>query len=164
MITSMLLCSDRAITSNCLLVGSGICISPLQNHVIDPTFFFDAIEEFAFNYRVFVASGITIDDQGKEHINYVTNTIRGSLQSNGSQVNRSLEGNTVNKGYSFYCTSLYRINIGDIIYYQHNAFIVTSVRDYDEWGCRECSVETIQLSQYRDLSDYIKYIEGAKFI
>ena len=40
-------------------------MSIFQNHVIDPTYFYDAIEEFAFNYTLYVNTGKNIDDYGK---------------------------------------------------------------------------------------------------
>ena len=164
MIDTSLRCSDRVLVSRCLLVGSGICDSTYQNHVIDPTFFLDAINEFAFDYTLFVAESVEIDQFGFEHTKYFADRIHGSLQSSGSTVLRAERGNLTSKSYSFYCSSLYRINIGDVLYYQKNFFIVASVRDYDEWGCRECSLESIQLSQYQDLADYLKFIEGERFI
>ena len=85
------------------------------NHVIDPTYFYDAIEEFAFNYTIYVETGKVVNDYGRYTITYTTNTIRGSLQSQGTSLNQSKNGNTVESKYNFYCKSLYRINIGDII-------------------------------------------------
>jgi len=37
----------------------------MQNHIIDPTFFYDVIEESAFDYDWYAASGYTTDDLGK---------------------------------------------------------------------------------------------------
>ena len=36
-----------------------------QNHVVDPTFFYDAIEQFAFDYDWIVQSDRNIDDYGR---------------------------------------------------------------------------------------------------
>ena len=33
-----------------------------QFHVIDPTYFYDAIEEFSFNYTIYVVIGKSIDN------------------------------------------------------------------------------------------------------
>lgn len=131
-----------------------------QNHVIDPTYFYDCVEEFSFNYTVFVLSGKTIDDYGNTKSTYTTQTIRGSLQAGGVTLKQSKDGNTHEMTYNFYCKSLYRIDIGDIIKYKNRYLRVDSVREYDEYGVRECSLTMIQLTQYRDLADYIKYLEG----
>lgn len=131
-----------------------------QNHVIDPTYFYDAIEEFSFNYILYVNTDKKIDEYGKRVLGYTREIIRGSLQSEGSHVNRSKQGNTDNKVYNFYCKSLYRINKNDILEYKNNYYIVTFVQDYDEYGVRNAQLKNIQLTQYRDLAEYIKYLEG----
>lgn len=136
----------------------------LQNHVIDPTYFYDAIEEFAFDYKLYVNTDKDVDDYGRRVLKYSLQTIRGSLQSEGSTVNRSKTGNTDTKIYNFYCKSLYRINKNDILEYQNNYYIVTFVQDYDEWGVRNAQLKNIQLTQYRDLMDYIKYLQGDKLV
>lgn len=136
----------------------------LQNHVIDPTYFYDAIEEFAFDYKLYVNTDKGVDDYGRRVLKYSLQTIRGSLQSEGSTVNRSKTGNTDTKIYNFYCKSLYRINKNDILEYQNNYYIVTFVQDYDEWGVRNAQLKNIQLTQYRDLMDYIKYLQGDKLV
>lgn len=135
-----------------------------QNHVIDPTFFWDAIEEFSFDYKLYVNIGKEVDEAGRRILKYELNTVRGSLQSNGSSITRSKSGNTNNKSYNFYCKSLYRININDILEYKNNFYICKTVKDYDEYGVRDCTLELIQLTQYRDLAAYIKYLEGEKLV
>lgn len=135
-----------------------------QNHVIDPTFFYDAIEEFSFNYDVFVNIGKTVDAMGRRVLQYEHNQIRGSLQSDGSRINRSKDGNTISHTYHFYCKSLYRLDKNDVLKYKDNYYIVNFVRDYDEYGVRSAELSMIQLTAYRDLADYIKYLEGEKLI
>ena len=135
-----------------------------QNHVIDPTYFYDAIEQFSFNYDIYINVGKNIDDTGRRVLQYEKQIIRGSLQSDGSRINRSKEGNTITHEYRFYCKSLYRININDVINYKENYFIVNDVKDYDEYGVRSASLSMIQLTNYRDLADYIKYLEGVKLV
>lgn len=136
-----------------------------QNHIIDPTFFYDAIEEFSFNYTIYVVTGKSIDNTtGKTLTTFTTKTIRGSLQSHGTKLNQDLTGNTTTIDYNFYCKSLYRINIGDVIVYKNNYLMVTDVNDYDEFGCRSCSLKQIQLQAYRDLADYVAYLNGGKIV
>ena len=134
------------------------------NHVIDPTYFYDAIEEFAFDYTCYVVVGKDINDYGKVVTSYSTQTIRGSLQTEGVSLSQNHTGNLYDLKYNFYCKSLYRINIGDIIYYNGNYLRTISVHDYDEYGVRECKLEMIQLSAYRDLADYIKFINGEEIV
>lgn len=133
----------------------------MQNHVIDPTYFWDAIEEFSFNYDLFVNTSKETDDYGKVHLIYTQQVIRGSLQADGTRVNRSKSGNIDSKAYKFYCKSLYQIQKNDILRYNNNYYIVNSIdEDYNEYGVRAASLETIQLNQYSDLAKYIKYLEG----
>lgn len=135
-----------------------------QNHVIDPTYFYDAIEEFSFDYDIFVNIGKRVDEMGRRVLQYELQTIRGSLQSDGKLMHRDKSGNTVEHNYRFYCKSLYRINVNDIIKYKENYYIVNEVNDYDEYGVRNAKLALIQLTAYRDLADYVKYLEGEKLV
>lgn len=133
-------------------------------HVIDPTFFYDAINEFSFNYTLYVVSGKTVNEYGKRVLTYTQQVVSGSLQSQGSQVVRSKTGKTDTKIYKFYCKSLYRVNKDDVLYYNNEYFVCTGVQDYDEYGVREATFELVQLTQYRDLADYVKYLQGVKLV
>ena len=136
----------------------------MQNHVIDPTYFYDCIEEFSFDYNIYVVVKKEIDASGNVKRTYSKNVIRGSLQSQGVELRQSTDGNTKEMRYNFYCKSLYRIDIGDIIEYKNRYLRVESVKDFDEYGVRECSLLMVQLTQYRDLADYIKYLQGEKLV
>lgn len=136
----------------------------MQNHVIDPTYFYDCIEEFSFNYNIYVVEKKEIDASGNDKRTYSKNLIRGSLQSQGVELRQSKDGNTKEMRYNFYCKSLYRIDIGDIIEYKNRYLRVESVKDFDEYGVRECSLLMVQLTKYRDLADYIKYLQGEKLV
>lgn len=135
-----------------------------QNHVVDPTFFYDAIEEFAFNFVMYQLSSKTTDELGRRIASYTQQTIRGSLQSQGLRLIQSKDGNTREMTYNFYCKSLYRINIGDVIVYKNNYLMCESVNDYDEYGVRSATLKMITLTAYRDLADYVKYLEGQKLV
>lgn len=135
-----------------------------QNHVVDPTYFYDAIEEFAFDFVIYVVTSKSIDEYGKRVRSFTKQMIRGSLQSSGTELNQSKDGSMTQRHYNFYCKSLYRIDIGDVIEYKNNYLLVDSVHDYDEYGVREASLKQIQLTAYRDLADYIKYLNGEKFV
>ena len=135
-----------------------------QNHNVDPTFFWDAIEQFAFDFKLYVNTSKSVDEYGKRVLGYTQEIVRGSLQSKGSRTNRSKDGNTDTKEYAFYCKSLYRISKNDILEYKNDYYIVNFVQDYDEYGVREAELSMINLTNYRDLMDYIKYLEGDKLV
>lgn len=136
----------------------------MQNHVIDPTYFYDCIEEFSFDYDIFVLEKITVDDAGRDKEVYSKTKIRGSLQSQGLRREHSKSGNQQFRDYNFYCKSLYRIDINDVIHYKGNYYETESVQDYDEYGVRSCSLKMITLSSKRDLADYVKYLSGEKLV
>ena len=136
----------------------------MQNHVIDPTYFYDCVEEFSFDYNIYVVEKKEIDAGGNVKRTYSKNVIRGSLQSQGVELRQSKDGNTKEMRYNFYCKSLYRIDIGDIIEYKNRYLRVESVKDFDEYGVRECSLRMVQLTKDRDLADYIKYLQGEKLV
>lgn len=135
-----------------------------QNHLVDPTFFYDAIEEFSFNYTIYVVTGQTLNDDGNTVPQYSQQTIRGSLQSQGTRLVQSMTGNKTEQIYKFYCKSLYRIDIGDILVYKNRYMRVDELQDYDEYGVRECSLTVVDLAQYRDLAAYIKYLNGEELV
>lgn len=131
-----------------------------RNHLIDPTYFNDAIEEFAFDYDWYVQSDKTQDEYYRIKYTFEKRTIRGSLQTQGLSLAQSKSGNTTSNKYKFYCKSLYRIKDGDFIYYKGNWLHVDGYHEYDEWGVRECDLTNVELSAYKDLAEYIKYING----
>lgn len=135
-----------------------------KNHLIDPSYFYDAIEMFAFDYDIYVVVGRDIDESHRYVYKYEKHTIRGSLQTKGLSLTQSKTGNTQTNSYDFYCKSLYRINIGDFIHYKNIWLHCNSVHEYDEWGVREASLEMVQLTGYKDLADYVKYLDGEKIV
>jgi hypothetical protein len=135
-----------------------------RNHVIDPTFFFDAIDEFSFIYPIYVVNKNGVDEYGNTKLTYSKTTICGSLQIQTKREKQSKDGNTDEVHYKFYCKSLYRIDVGDIIEYNGNFLRCNEVLPYDEYGCREATLTMISLAAYRDFADYIKYLRGEKLI
>lgn len=131
-----------------------------QNHVVDPTYFYDAIEQFRFTFDWFVETERQVDEYGRLTYGYTKMEIDGSLQSQGVSLRQKKEGNTNEMKYKFYCKSLYRIKIGDFILYKNRWLHVDEVQDYDEYGVRECSLTMVQLTNYNDLYEYVKYLEG----
>lgn len=134
------------------------------NHVVDPTFFYDAIEQFAFDYDIYVVESEDIDDDGNQVHTYSKKTIRGSLQTQGLNRRQSKRGNTDEIRYDFYCKSLYRIDVGDFINYKNLWLYCESVHEYDEYGVRSCSLISVKLTAYKDLKEYVKYINGENLV
>lgn len=135
-----------------------------QNHVIDPTFFFDAILEFTFDYDWYAVKGIKTDEMKRRVTEFEKLTINGSLQPQQGSINFRSEGNTHTLKYKFYCKSLYRINSGDFIHYKNRWLHVDEWQDYDEWGVREVSLTMVNLTDYRDFESYLKYLEGEESV
>lgn len=135
-----------------------------KNHLIDSHFFYDAIEEFAFDYDIYVQTDETTDEFFRKKYTFEKRVIRGSLQTQGLTLQQNKSGNTMTNEYNFYCKSLYRINIGDFIFYKNTWLHCDSVHEYDEWGVREAHLCMVQLSAYRDLEEYVKYINGDKIV
>ena len=135
-----------------------------KNHLIDPTFFYDAIDEFTFEYDFFFRTGDKVDDYGRKYSTFENTKIYGSLQTQGLRTRPSQEGNSEDLSYSFYCKSLYRINIGDIIKYNGNYLRVNQVHEYDAFGVRECDLTMIDPAAYKDFNDYLAYIYGEKIV
>lgn len=131
-----------------------------QYHVIDPTYFYDALAMFSFPFDWYIEKDVFTDEYGYRRKKYEKATIIGSLQSQGKQLTQSTRGNTYSWRYDFYCKSLYRIDVGDFIVYKHKLLHVDGVRDYDEWGVRSCTMTMVSLTAYKDLSEYIKYLTG----
>lgn len=136
-----------------------------RNHVIDPTFLWQAIEIFSFNYNFYRLSKQEIDENYEQHQVYEHFVIRGSLQSQGSRIVQTKNGNYIDDKTNFYCKSIYQIEKGDLIHYKHKLYRVDDVtEDYDEYGVRACKLTMVQLSAYEDLAEYIKMIEGVDLI
>lgn len=131
-----------------------------SNHIIDPSYFDDAIEAFSFNYEWWHINNMIVDDYGNQKNQFTKLTIVGSLQPQGYNKQFNKEANVETRPYNFYCKSIYRIVIGDFIRYNNLWLIVTSVTPLDEYGVRSCSLETTQISQYQDLMEAIKALTG----
>lgn len=135
-----------------------------QNHVIDPTFFYDCIEQFAFDYDAYIVKNREADEYGRLKYQFDKVVIRGSLQSKGLSIRQDMKGNMQEMKYEFYCKSLYRIKDGDFIRYKDKWLHVDEVFDYDEYGVRQVNLTMVQLAAYKDLEEYVRYIEGRQFV
>lgn len=135
-----------------------------QNHVVDPTYFYEAIEWFAFDYDWYPIVSSNLDDLGRRINTFKKTTIRGSLQPRESTLNLSTSGNTESLKYDFYCKSLYRIDKGDFIFYKNRWLHVDGVHDYDEWGVREATLTMVNLNDYHDFQEYLAYLNGATLV
>lgn len=132
-----------------------------QNHIIDPLFFYDLIEQFAFDYEWYAMSDTFVDDMGRQTACYTKQTIRGSLQTHGVTLSQNLSAvSTQSKTYQFYCMSLYRIQIGDFIHYNNQWLYTTDVKDYDEGGVRLATLHMVDLANHKDFKEYLLYLNG----
>ena len=135
-----------------------------QNHVIDPTYFYEAIELFSFNFDWYPIKDTEIDELGKRVIKYGKETIRGSLQSKGTRLNQNVNRNSEDMQYEFYCKSVYRISIGDFIFYKNRWLRVFTVNDFDEYGVRSAVLQMVELNNYKDFKEYLKYLRGETLV
>ena len=135
-----------------------------QNHVVDPTYFYEAIEQFSFNFDWYPVKDTEIDELGKRVLKYGKETIRGSLQSKGTRLNQNVNRNSEDMQYEFYCKSLYRISIGDFIFYKNRWLRVFTVNDFDEYGVRSAVLQMVELNNYKDFKEYLKYLRGETLV
>ena len=101
---------------------------------------------------------------GEKETQFVKDYIRGSLQSQGTSLNQKKEGNTENMKYEFYCMSKFRIKIGDFICYKNRWLHVDSVRDFDEWGVRSATLTMINLENYKNLQESVRFLNGDEIV
>lgn len=135
----------------------------MNNHLLTPTFFDQAIEIFSFNYVAFICDKITMDDEGNQVKHFVKDTVRGSFQSGGMSKRQHVSGNTGEEPFNFYCKNIYRLKIGDYILYKKKLFRITGIPEpYDEYGVRALSGEMEDLTIPDDLNEYADYIEGVR--
>lgn len=130
------------------------------NHLIDPSYFDDAIEEFSFDYDWYHIVGMEIDELGNQKHSFEKMTLRGSLQPGSTRRRMDKEGMVETKPYEFYCKSIYRISSGDFIKFNEEWLIVTSVQMYDEYGVRHVSLESADMALYQDLLEAEKALNG----
>ena len=136
-----------------------------MSRIIDPNFFDQAINEFKFTYIWYVETGIRIDDLGRRIPSFDKRTIEMSLQPDQSRLVQTSQGNHHELTYKWYCKAIYRVNIGDFFFVLSGNYLhVDSVQSYDGWGVRQGSCTMVNLSQYKNLEDYIKYINGEKIL
>lgn len=130
-------------------------------HIVDPTFFDDALAEFDDEYTVYVAGNLIIDDYGNQKRTYSAHKIRGSLQSEEKRINKSANGgNTYQWQFQFYCKSSYPIDIHDYLLADGKLLLVTGVTCRDEAGVRWCSLEMTNLADPKDLEKFNKFEDG----
>lgn len=139
----------------------------MSNHVIPTTYFWDAIEAFSFNYVFYTYTKREVNALGKVIKKYDKSTIRGSLQAeSGFTKQRDKSGSTVSATFKFYCKSIYRVNVDDFIQMPNGQFLIcTGVTEpYDEYGVRAASFSMTDLSNHKDLQEYIDFLEGKKLL
>ena len=132
----------------------------MSRHVINPTFFYDAIDLYSFEYDAYIVKNVQRDAYGMQKSLFDKVHIRGSLQTQGSKLNQSKKGNTVSNTFKFYYKSKYRLNIGDFMMYENKLLHVIDSQPYNEYGVRECTLEMTQLNEHRDLAEFIHLQTG----
>lgn len=130
------------------------------NHIIDPSYFDDCIEQFSFNYDWYHITGLNVDDLGNQKNTFTKFIIKGSLQPRGNRRQMKKEGMVEVRSYDFYCKSIYRIDTGDFICYNNDWLIVDSVEPYDEYGVRHVTLESANMAIYKDLLEAQKCLSG----
>lgn len=136
----------------------------MNNHVIDPTFFYDALAEFSFDYELYYVDSQHVDEAGYTIKTWSRQIIEGSLQTRGNSKRRNKSGNIAESRYDFYCKSTYRIKVGDFIHYKEKWLKVLTINDFDEWGVRSCETQMVELAMYNDLSEFYRYISGEEIV
>lgn len=131
-----------------------------MNHVIDPSYFDDCIEQFSFDYTWYHITGLDVDDLGNQKNTFTKLIIKGSMQPQGNKRTLKKDGMVEVRNYEFYCKSIYRIDSGDFIDYNNDWLIVTDVEPYDEYGVRKVRLESANPAMYRDLQEAEKCLTG----
>lgn len=131
-----------------------------MNHVIDPSYFDDCIEQFSFDYTWYHITGLDVDDLGNQKNTFTKLIIKGSMQPQGNKRTLKKDGMVEVRSYEFYCKSIYRIDSGDFIDYNNDWLIVTDVEPYDEYGVRKVRLESANPAMYRDLQEAEKCLTG----
>lgn len=132
----------------------------MRRHIIDPKFFDDAIDMYAFKYVAYIVRDVKRDQYGMQKSTFDKVIVKGSLQSQGARSNKSKTGNTVSHEYRFYHSSKYRLNIGDFIIYDDKLLLINDSQPYKEYGVMECTLEMAQLNEHRDLAEFIHLQTG----
>lgn len=132
----------------------------MSRHIIDPTFFDDAIDEYSFEYEAYIVSNIEPNEYGMQKATFDKVKVRGSLQTQGSTLSQNAKGNVVSNRFKFYYKSKYRLNIGDFMTYDNKLLHVINSQPYNEYGVRECTLEMTQLNEHRDLAEFIHLQTG----
>ncbi len=136
----------------------------MRHHVIDPTFFLDAISMYGTNYDAYLVSGVEMNEYGMQKSKFEKVEVFGSLQTQGTRLIQKTSGNVVSNQFKFYCSSLYRLRIGDFIVHGANLLHVIDMQPYDEYGVRECTLEMTQLNEHQDLHEFIRFLNGDEIV
>lgn len=136
----------------------------MRHRVIDPTFFFDAISMYGTNYDAYLVSGVEMNEYGMQKSKFEKVEVFGSLQTQGTRLIQKTSGNVVSNQFKFYCSSLYRLRIGDFMAHGTNLLHVIDMQPYDEYGVRECTLEMTQLNEHQDLHEFIRFLNGDEIV
>ena len=135
------------------------------NKLVDPLWFYDAVEEFKFTYVWYVQGKIEKDELFRQVVRYERQTIDGSLQIQDTNLNMNgTGGNTQSTKYKFYCMANFRIKTGDFIYDNGRYLHVDGFHAYDEYGVRTAELTEINLNDYKDLQESIRFLNGEEIL
>lgn len=137
-------------------------------HTNDVQYFWDAIEQFSFDYEFYTLSGVTkVDELGNRVLQYTKSTIRGSLQASGGYSKaKDKSGATTSATFKFYCESKYQFHIDDFIKTDGGEWLICTGVDepYSEWGVRSGTFAMTDLSHHKELAAYVKYLNGEESV
>lgn len=136
----------------------------MRHHVIDPSFFLDAISMYGTNYNAYLVSGVEMNEYGMQKSKFENVEVFGSLQTQGTRLTQKTSGNIVSNQFKFYCKSLYRLRIGDFMVQGANLLHVIDMQPYDEYGVRECTLEMTQLNEHQDLHEFVRFLNGDEIV
>lgn len=122
----------------------------------DKTFFWNSLRVFEKEYDVYVKDDIRIDEYGNRKISFATYKVFLVLETMGRSKQTNQKGNYLTNIYKWYSRDTYRLDVGDFIQAGSKTIMITEVRENDDYGVREGSGEVIDLSNYRDLDEFIK--------
>lgn len=135
------------------------------NKLVDPWWFYDAVEEFKFTYDWYIECRIEKDELFRQVVRYDKQKIDGSLQIQDTNLNiNGSGGNTQSTKYRFYCMANFRIKTGDFIYYKGKYLHVDGFHEYDEYGVRTAELTEVNLNNYKDLQESIRFLNGEEII
>lgn len=131
-----------------------------MRNIADKTFFDDALLEFGDHVTVYTRDKVDLNEYGEVISTYKKYTIWGSLQPESNSRAEVDKGSHIEQLYNFYCDSVYRIYIDDIILTESGEWLqVYEYTPWDLYGVREVKCKSVNLTETRDLKEFKKYLD-----